>query len=140
MADLSQTASSVLISTGAAQRTAYAGETIAAGQPVALSGSTLYLADANNPSTAALRTCVGCAANSGSIGQPIIYAAEDPTFTHGLGSVLAGDVLYLSVAPGMITKTFADLASLTAYVTVLGVANSATVATLKPVASTGVKA
>lgn len=83
---------------------------------------------AANSGTANLQTCVGIALTSSALNQKVLYAVEDPTFTHGLTGVVSGDVIYGSATAGRLTATYADLTSLTpdAAINVVGVATSAT--------------
>lgn len=131
MADLASTAANVLASAAsstATRATGIAGAAIAIGQTVYKDTAAPYsikLADAN----ASLLTATDCGiaiTGASASGQPITYAMTDAAFTHGLTGVTAGDVIYQSNTPGAMTKTFGDLTSAASYVTVLGVATSAT--------------
>jgi hypothetical protein len=146
MADLSVTAASVLASaavTGVnARTTAVAGEAIAIGQTVYIdtaNSNVIKLADAN--ASALTGTVAGIAITGASAaGQPITYATLDSAFTHGLAGVTAGAVIYQSNTPGAMTITYGDLTSAASYVSVLGVATSATQMKLKPIVTGVVKA
>lgn len=145
MSDLSLTSSSV-VATAANNSTIVwrkgtAGVAIAPGQPLYLDSATntLKLADAN--ASAATATVVGVALTGASgSGQPVLYVDYDPSFTHGLATVAAGDVIYLSQTAGAHTKTIGDISSGSGYVTVLGVAISATKMILDPIVSGVLKA
>ena len=96
MTDLTITAANV---SGVASGRGKAGEAIAAGQPVALVGGSLMLADADGgaSATADLRKPVGVALNNAASGQPVAYASDVVT----LGAVLtAGTEYWLSATAG----------------------------------------
>ena len=131
MADLAVTAANVLASAAtstATRTTGVAGEAIAIGQTVyidAAASSVIKLADANVSLSAS--TVRGIAITGASAaGQPVTYATADTAFTHGLTGVTAGAVIYQSNTPGAMTLTYGDLTSAASYVSVLGVATSAT--------------
>lgn len=117
MADLVQTAASVLPSAAATILYGPAGVAIAAGQPLfedladrdAAGRAKFKLADANAVAPAAILTGVrGLAANSAAQGQPVGCVLADPDFTHGLAGVVAGDIIIASATPGALAPA-ADL-------------------------------
>ncbi len=134
MAALTQTAASVVSSSRATlNRSANAGATIAAGQPVYLDSNGLWqlVTPAVSAITGAL---VGLAAHSAVLNQPLAVATADPAFTHGLTGVTAGDTIWTHPTAGTFTKTIADIVAGT-FTTVAGVAISATQMVVAPVNS-----
>lgn len=127
MADLTQTAASVLPGSGAAIKHVTAGAAITAGKMVARDPATgkWVLADSNH-ATIALRVAGGMALNGASDGQPLAVA------TGGLvtpGAVLtAGVAYYLSDTPGGVCPA-ADIGT-GERVVLLGIARSSTVLNL----------
>ena len=129
--DLSITATSVLASSAAKPHDFVAAETITAGAVVyKATSSTVGLATATN---ATKSVAFGIALNGGAVGQPIRIASEDTDFTIG-ATMTTGLVLVVSNVPGKIAPS-ADLAA-TWYPVVIGVANTATKATIKIVRGT----
>ena len=137
MAAISVTAANVLPGSNSNIQVGTAGATITQGQSLYFDSAsgTLKLADADGTSPA--NTFSGIALNAGSTGQPISYTAQASALVPG-GTVLAGDVIYLSPVAGGITKTYADLTS-GATVIILGVVNTDLSLNLKSVVG-GVKA
>lgn len=128
MADLSLTASAVVAGSGATIVSGTAGATITAGQCVYFdsSDSKYKLADCDS-ATAAVRDVVGIALNGASAGQPI-DVIRDGDLT--LGSVLTGGIPYfLSPNAGGICP-IADI-EVGDYYTLIGIAKSATVLSVK---------
>lgn len=130
MADLSQTASSVLPGANADIRHGTAGEAITAGMPIYQdTAGALWQADAND--TEAKAAVVGIAISSAeAAGQKVSYVIEDDDLTIG-ATVAAGDALVLSATKGGIAPE-ADLAT-DDYVTFLGIGKSATKIAFKPI-------
>ena len=125
------TSASVLASDAGKPADLVAGESIAAGQVVYKSTSTVaLLASATNSVRA---NAFGIAVNSASAGQPLRVISEDPSFSVG-ATMVTGAVLVLSATPGAI----APVSDLTNgwYPTVLGIANSGTRAAIKIVRGT----
>lgn len=128
MADLIIVASSVVPGSGALVASGTAGATITAGQCVYFDSSDgkYKLADCDS-ATAAVRNVVGIALNGASNGQPI------DVLTHGdltINSVLTGGIPYfLSPTAGGICP-IADIA-VGDYYTLIGIAKSATVLSVK---------
>jgi len=141
MADLSVTAGSVLASSSAKTRKGIAGATITAGQTLyedtsALDASgkpKLKLADSDDAS-AVVRNCCGIALNGASAGQPVVFVEEDPSFTPG-ASLVVGTTYVLSDTAGGIMPA-ADL-EIGDYPTVLFIANTTALATLRMCKGTG---
>lgn len=128
MADLSLTASAIVAGSGAYVLSGTAGATITAGQAVYLdsSDSKYKLADCDS-ATAAVRDVVGIALNGASDGQPIDIITEGDLT---VGSVLTGGIPYfLSPNAGGICP-IADIA-VGDYYTIIGIAKSATVLSVK---------
>lgn len=88
MADISQTASSVLKLSGAA-RQAPAGETLIAGQPVYMLNGLLYKAKAD---TAAHANAVGITLNGGALNQPVDYVGDGGSIN--IGATMANGGTY----------------------------------------------
>lgn len=128
MSDLSITASAVVPGSGAYIVSGTAGTTITAGQTVYLdsSDSKYKLADADS-ATAAIRDVVGIALNGASNGQPIDIIREGDLTVN---SVLTGGIPYfLSPTAGGICP-IADI-EVGDYYTIIGIAKSATVLSVK---------
>lgn len=132
MADISITVASVIKGAAAQAITGIAGTTITAGQALYIdtaNSNVLKLADANGTTPA--NTFAGIALHASLSGQPITYNTADAAFVFG-GTILAGDVVYVSQTPGGLTKTFGDLAS-GATVIIVGNMTSTTVMKLAPI-------
>jgi hypothetical protein len=127
MPDISVTPANVLRVDGATED-GIAGETITAGQAVYLDSATglLKRADANG-ATAALATVQGVALHGAATNQPLRIQTSG-TITIG-ATVVVGGVYVLSVNPGGIAPV-GDLAA-ASYVSILGVASTATALILK---------
>ena len=132
MANMTITVANVQAGEGATLKVGQAGETITAGEPLyedSTDGGNLKLCQFDG--TAAEADCVGIA---------VVDAADDAAVTYitlgdlNLGAILtAGSVYGLSATSGSIANV-ADVAS-TEYVTVLGVARSATILIVKIIVS-----
>ena len=121
MADLSVTATQVLVSAAGGTYNGTAGEAITAGQPVYVStGSTLMIADANATTSATTVASVkGIALNGGATGQPI-QVQTGGTITIGAGAAPAvGTVYRLSETAGGIAPVGDTTNS--HYVSIIGV-------------------
>lgn len=135
MADISITAASVLASAAAVIRReynfGYAAAT--AGQHVYLdTSSTWQKVDSNAAVTGnELTALAGITLNGGGIGQPAVVCTNDTAFTPG-GTLTNGSTIYSSDTAGGITMVV-PIAGM--YPRVLGVAKSASVMNLQPVAS-----
>lgn len=134
MAALTQTAANVFPSSRATiNRSANAGATIAAGQPVYLDTNGVWqLVDADL--SLAAGTIAGLAAHSAVANQPLAVVTADPAFTHGLTGVTAGDTIWTSPTAGGLTKTIADLVS-GVFTAEIGIAISATQMVVQPINS-----
>jgi hypothetical protein len=125
MADLSQTASSVLPGADAVTERMTAGVAITAGQVVYLidaAARTVGLAD-NNDASAVVRRVFGIALNGAAIGQPVVVQRSGEI---NVGATLTPGIIYvLSATAGRIAPA-ADLASGN-FTTVLGIAKSASI-------------
>ena len=132
MADLTITAASVVKGAGARiDRNGYAGETITAGMPVYKASTGFWMKADSNSATALARTAIGIALNGASQYQPIDVQTEGEI---NLGATLAVGTTYgVSATAGMICPD-ADIAS-TNFVTILGVAKTAAILSLKPIVS-----
>lgn len=137
MAAISITVANVLPSNANAALWGFAGAAITQGQSLYVdtaNNNVLKLYDADGVAPA--NVFAGISINAASIGQPIDYIHDDPSFTFG-GTVLQGDTIWGSPTAGGITKTQADLIAGTK-VTFLGIAISTTTMILSPVTpSTG---
>lgn len=124
MADLTITAASVIMGTGASIKHGTAGATITAGQQLYLDTATdtWKLADSNS-ATAAVRVPSATALHASLAGQPITVLTGGP-ITIG-ATLTAGVAYYLSDTPGGICPV-ADVGS-GEYVTIIGIATSTTV-------------
>jgi len=121
MADLSQTAANVALSSGTKKGGTY-GDTITAGMPLYQDASDSdHLKPADAEDTAAKAVCIGIALNNGADGQPGSYAPSGSVVN--LGVTLTVGTIYVLSAAGKIAPS-TDLAS-GDYVTVLGVATTA---------------
>lgn len=131
------TAANVVPTANSSRFFGIAGETITAGQPVYKSATDgkLYLVDANDATKIAI---VGLAINSAAAGQTLGYTDNDATFTHGLATTAAGDVIVCGSTAGALNPS-ADIAS-TWYPIVVGVAISATQMVLRIIQGTAAKA
>ena len=129
MADLTQTAGSVIKGAGARLNTSYtAGEAITAGMPIYLksSDSKWYKALSANTASAAQAAATAIALNSAAIDQPVV-AQEAGTLAIG-ATVAVGIFYYLSNTAGGICPV-ADLGS-GDFVTIIGYGVSTTSITL----------
>jgi len=116
MADLTQTATSVVSGTGAETMTKTAGETITAGAPVYVKAADgkVYLAQCD---AATDDDVYGIALNGGAVNQPILVQRAGQI---NLGATVAAGTFYvLSAAAGKIAPA-ADLVA-TNFITVIGV-------------------
>lgn len=126
-ADISITATSVVMSSNGLYKTAPCGisQTVTAGKSVYLDPltNTIKLADADAMGSAVITNAGGggIALNGGSAGQPITYCYYDSDFTLG-GTIASGAIAMVSLNPGGITATVADITS-GAKMIVLGVGN-----------------
>jgi hypothetical protein len=135
MANLTQTAASVIPSAAAELVQRVAAVAITAGQVLyAVSVTQVGLADANGSATVA--KVYGIAVNSAAAGQPVTVCLKDPALVIG-ATVVIGDVLILSTTAGAIAPV-TDLAS-ASYCTVLGVAVSTTAINFNPLAAGALK-
>ncbi len=135
MADLAVTAANVLASSAAVKERGTAGATITAGQVLYIDtadSNKLKLADCDSATTA-VRNVAGIALHGATSGQPIEYVIEDSSFTPG-GTLTVGLVYCSSNTAGGIMPS-ADL-STGEYPTVLFVANTTALATMKMVKGT----
>lgn len=122
MADLVITPGSVVPAATATLREGTAGETITAGQPVAMVNGVLMKADVDH-ATASYRRVLGISVNGASLGQPVSYIKDGDL---AMGAILtAGSVYVASDTPGGISAV-ADPDAGDAIV-ILGVAKSTTV-------------
>lgn len=111
MADIVITPADVLPSAAAQILQGIAGATIAQGETLYVdtaNNNVLKLSDANGSTPA--NTVAGIALNAASSGQIINYVARDPALIIG-NALTAADILFLSINPGQITKTIADVTS-----------------------------
>jgi hypothetical protein len=131
MADLSVTAGNVRKGDDAYPLKGTAGATITAGMPVYLDAVTGKLKPCIKTGLAE-SSAIGIALHGASDGQPLQYVAEDAEFTVG-ATLTVGTIYTVGAAAGGIAPT-GDLAA-TNYVTVLGVAVSASKLKLKPIVS-----
>jgi len=139
MADLTLTSANVAPSDNAVMITGIAAAAISAGQTVFEDTATLdsvgrpkfKLYDSNlTTPTAILNGVRGIAANTAGIGQPMDVVIYDPAFTHGLTTVVKGDVLIASATTAGAIAPVADLATGWRPAVML-IATSATVAVLQ---------
>ena len=147
MADLTLTAGLVAPSDNAIMITGIAGTNIYAGQAVFEDTATLdsvgrpkfKLYDANlTTPTAILNGVRGIAANTAGTNQPMNVVIYDPAFTHGLTTVVKGDVLIASATTAGAIAPIADLATGWRPAVML-IATSATIAVLQISQSTTAK-
>lgn len=131
MADLTITAANVAAGSTAAKATGTAGVTITAGQVVYLDSATNTIKLADADASSATATCIGIALHASLAGQPISYQT-DGTITIG-ATLTAGKVYVVSATAGGIAPS-ADLTT-NWRTTILGVATSTTVLTMKLYAS-----
>lgn len=128
MSDLTITAASVAANSGSSVEHGVAAAALTAGQAVYKDDTTgrFGLADSNS-ATAGVRVPVGIALHAAATGQPIAVATKGPIT---IGATLTPGTIYtLSETPGGIQPS-ADLGS-GEYTSVLGMATSASVLTLK---------
>jgi hypothetical protein len=130
LSDLSITAANVVPCAGNNVNNQFtASVAITQGETVYLvAGSPSQWALAKSSGTATLAQCQGVALNSASAGQPLTVQTSGP-ITIG-ATVVVGGLYILSATAGLICP-FADIAT-TNFVTLLGVASSATVIQLAP--------
>jgi hypothetical protein len=125
MAALSITAGNVVGGVGISQLNGFAGEAITAGQPCYCASDTgLYMKAKDD--TAAHAAAVGIALNGAALNQPLFLCTAGP-LTIG-ATVSAGTVYYVGDTAGDITASDVGTGE---YVTVLGVATSASVINIK---------
>lgn len=132
MADLSQTAASVVDSTNAIIESRFRfGGTVVAGTPVYLSAANTWIAADNNVTAVeAGSNGIGIALNGGGSGQ---LADVQTGGDINIGATLTvGETYVVSATAGKICPV-ADIS--TNFVTVLGVAISSTILRLKPIVS-----
>jgi hypothetical protein len=116
MADYTLTSSAVVPSDTATLKNYTAGATILAGQPLYSDATALDArnlgkvkpADANG--SLATSTLVGIAASSASSGQPVRVITADSDYTHGLTTVVAGQIIVVSATAGGLAPA-SDMAS-----------------------------
>ena len=128
MAALSITASQVQPGSTAARQSGTAGETITAGQPVYKKASDGKLYKADNATSAATADVKGIALHGASDGQPLDYQPSGDVTLGAGASMTVGEIYVVGTTAGDIEPE-GDLVS-TEYVTVLGVATSASVLSL----------
>lgn len=133
MAALTVTAANVKAGPAAVRNTNFnAGAAITAGQSIYLDSSNLWqLASTATPGTT-VPTAI--AASNAAAGQRVDAILSDAAFTHGLTGVVAGDTIWGGSAAGTLTNTPADNVA-TNYVTIVGIAISATQMKLLPLTS-----
>jgi len=127
MADITQTAANVALSSGSAKY-GQAGGTITAGMPVykdSADGDDLKACQADD--VVAQAACVGIALNSASDKQPLVYAPTGSVVNLG-ATLTVGKVYCVSANAGAIAPV--DDLTTGDYVTVLGVATTAALITL----------
>ena len=132
MPDLTITAANVIAGANSKKTPGVSGATVTAGQTVYRDPTTkkFLLADSDSP-TEAVRACAGIALHAASNGQPLMIQEEGDI---NLGATLTvGEIYVLSDTAGGIMPE-ADLEA-GDYVTVLGVASSASNLKMKIVAS-----
>ena len=132
MADLILTASSVIAQAGATIDEGIAGESVSQGQALYQDASdSNSLKGAQHDDTQASAEFKGIALNAAADGQPVKYVSKGPV---SLGAVLtAGAVYAVGAAPGGIAPV-ADPGTAD-YMTVIGVATSASVLNVDPIIS-----
>jgi hypothetical protein len=136
MADVSITAASVVKSAGGKVKVGTAGATITAGQPLYADSSDSGKLKLAKCTSVAESDVVGIALHGASSGQPVSYLEQDDDFVAG-GTLTVGQTYVLSATAGGIAP-IADLAS-TNYVTILGVAKTASVLKLRTIKSATAK-
>lgn len=127
MTDLTITAANVVAGANAVKKHVTAGETVTAGQTVYMDVTTRKYVKADADGAAALRVPEGIALNGASDGQPLTIQTEGD-ITIG-ATLTVGEIYVMSDTPGGIMPE-GDLEA-GDYVTVLGVAKSASVLALK---------
>lgn len=127
MSALSITAANVAWISGTKNTSYNAGAAIAAGQPVYLDAATNTIKVCDADASAATADCFGVAISTGVSGQPVTVQT-DGTLTIG-GTMTLGEVYFLGTTAGALIPA-ADLAN-PARTTIVGVATSTTVMTLK---------
>lgn len=141
MANLSQTAASVLCSAFAQKQSQYNfGATVTQGQPVYYDSATgtWKLADANpTGSGQAVTDTIGIALNAGSSGQPATVAVGDITGINLGATLVVGTTYVVSATAGAICP-IADLTT-GDFPIILGTAQTAAVLILKPSAGGAAK-
>lgn len=122
MADLTQTAASVVPGTNAVKTTGTAGEAVSAGMPVYKKAADKKLYKAKKGGTAAESAVIGVAVASAAANQPLVYQTNGRI---NVGATLTvGEMYAVGAAYGGICP-WADVVA-TNYVTPLGPAISAT--------------
>ena len=91
MADFAPTPANVAASAFALVQTGTAGSTITAGDSLALNAGVVVQSDANG--IGALSIVIGVALHAATIGQPIRYVTQDPSFTPGFTSTIGVTVI-----------------------------------------------
>jgi len=131
MADLTQTAANVLAQSGAKiDRTGVAGASLTRGMPVYIDPADYKAKIADNNVSATLANVYGLALGDVADGQPVAICTEGDI---NIGATLVvGETYVLSATAGKICP-IADVS--TNYVTILGVAISASLLRLKPIVS-----
>jgi hypothetical protein len=132
MADISITAANVLASSGATPLAGIAGTVLTQGQASYYDATTGTWKTITALAAAALSTLAtlqfGIALQSVSIGQPVLIAIKDPSFTYG-ANVASGSRVYVSAAnAGGLTITSGDITTGDAVI-LMGVVTGATGAT-----------
>lgn len=125
MVDISITASQVQPGSNVATKSGIAGGTITAGMPVYLDSSDNQLKPADADNSEATAAVVGIALHGASDGQPLEYQSVGNVTLGAGASLTVGEIYVLSGTAGGIAPE-GDLAT-SDYVTVLGVATSASV-------------
>lgn len=131
MADLSITASQVIKGTNAITKSGIAGEAITAGQTVYVdtaNSNVIKLADADN--TALTATMAGVTLHAASTSQPIEYQTAGDITLGAAASMTVAEIYLLSDTAGGIAPE-ADLATSLDWVSLVGVATSASVLSMK---------
>ena len=122
MADLSITAAQVRCQSVDQLKSALAGEAITAGEPLYRVGSTVYLADANDTEVKA-RVC-GIAVHDAALGQVVAYQ-EAGDIVLGAGAAMTVGVVYVLATTAGGICPLVDIATSDDYLTILGIASTA---------------
>lgn len=123
MADLTQTATSVVAGSNAKTIRGILGETVTAGMTVVRDPTTRkYLKSDVDSATAALRGCDGIALNGGAINQPVIIQTEGDI---NVGATLAVGTIYIvsDTAGGIMPAADSETGD---YPIILGIASTTT--------------